>query len=157
MISNKGCTINGHFFLHDKQSSISFRDRQLGCTRLEACCRYSHLLQELEFLVSWKMLLPFQMILAVEGMTSPNLQQGAVVTSRLECVSRCYHKKTCSSLFYNSLTGMCHLLDTVYQINELVRSAAEQEYFVWETGKFQIEYQIELVACTTHLDKIICS
>ncbi|XP_071094974.1 C-type lectin lectoxin-Lio3-like [Haliotis cracherodii] len=55
------------------------------------------------------------------------------VTSKLDCISKCYMQVNCSSVFYNSNTHLCQHGPDVYGDSQLTAAADGTQYFIWTT------------------------
>ncbi|XP_048241378.1 C-type lectin lectoxin-Lio3-like [Haliotis rufescens] len=71
------------------------------------------------------------MVVVLHGMFLASLPPGVPVSSRGECVYRCYYQKDCSSLFYDVSTNLCQLSTEVYLERDLTNTSSNMQYFVW--------------------------
>ncbi|XP_046363737.2 C-type lectin lectoxin-Lio3-like [Haliotis rufescens] len=70
-------------------------------------------------------------VVVLHGMFLASLPPGVPVSSRGECVYRCYYQKDCSSLFYDVSTNLCQLSTEVYLERDLTNTPTNMQYLVW--------------------------
>ncbi|XP_046582969.1 C-type lectin BpLec-like [Haliotis rubra] len=71
------------------------------------------------------------MVLVLHGMQLASLPPGVPISSRRDCVSRCYRQGTCTSVVYDGSTKKCHLSTEVYFERDLTSTPNNMQYLVW--------------------------
>ncbi|XP_067658287.1 C-type Lectin CRL-like [Haliotis asinina] len=71
------------------------------------------------------------MILVLRGMQLASQPPGTSVSSRGDCVSRCYLQRNCSSVFYDSSTSKCQLSAEMPLQSDLTSTPNDMQYLEW--------------------------
>ncbi|XP_046572173.1 C-type lectin lectoxin-Lio3-like [Haliotis rubra] len=72
------------------------------------------------------------MVVVLQGMYLASLPPGVPVSSRVDCVSRCYHQGNCSSVFYDGSTKKCQLSAEVFLERDLTSTHTNMQYLEWK-------------------------